>query len=119
MRSTLHDVVTSGTAQRLSGVFRYADGTTLLIGGKTGTGDNRIESFGARGQPLRSRALNRTATFVFFLGERHFGTVTAYVSGAEAEKYQFTSALPVQVLKSLAPTLLAHVDPRQPPRCGE
>jgi hypothetical protein len=39
------------------------------------------------------------------LGERYFGTVTAYVLGEEAQKYQFTSALPVQVLKALTPTL--------------
>ena len=49
--------------------------------------------------------MSRAATFVFFLGDRFFGVVTAYVMGAEAARYSFTSALPVQVLKSLAPIL--------------
>jgi hypothetical protein len=49
--------------------------------------------------------VSRAATFVFFLGDRFFGVVTAYVTGPEAARYQFTSALPVQVLKSLAPIL--------------
>ena len=53
----------------------------------------------------RSRVVSRAATFVFFLGDRFFGVVTAYVTGPEAARYQFTSALPVQVLKSLAPIL--------------
>lgn len=31
----------------------------------------------------------------------------AYVQGPEARRYRFTSALPVQLLKSLGPPLLA------------
>jgi hypothetical protein len=42
---------------------------------------------------------------VFFIGKRHFGTVTAYVPGADARDYRFTSALPVQILKTLAPLM--------------
>ncbi|MFI3184712.1 MAG: hypothetical protein QX198_01890, partial [Methylococcaceae bacterium] len=42
---------------------------------------------------------------VFFLGSRHFGVITAYVAGADAAQYHFTSAVPVQVLKSLRPVL--------------
>ena len=49
--------------------------------------------------------LNRTATFVFFLGERHFGTITAYVPGPAAERFRFTSALPVSIVKLMAPLL--------------
>ena len=84
------------------------------MGGKTGTGDNRIVL--GKGAS-RGVALNRTATFVFYLGPRHFGTLTAYVMGPEAGKYRFTSALPVQILKSLGPTLLPALDPASEQRC--
>ena len=55
-----------GAARRgAAGAFKLADGTPLALGGKTGTGDNRIVigRGGARGV-----ALNRTATFVFYPG---------------------------------------------------
>src|SRR5262249_2442796 len=81
------------------------DHQPLQVGGKTGTGDHRYESYGAHGRLIGSRVVSRAATFVFFLGDRFFGVVTAYVTGQEAARYEFTSALPVQVLKSLAPTL--------------
>ncbi len=57
------------------------------------------------GRLIESRVVDRTATFVFFLGDRFFGTITAYVPGAEAARYHFTSALAVQLLKDLAPVL--------------
>jgi membrane peptidoglycan carboxypeptidase len=104
-KRALLDVVEQGTARRLSGALRRPDGSIIPIGGKTGTGDHRDKSFGRGGQLLTSRVVNRAATFVFMLDERFFGTVTAYVPGSEAAQYDFTSALPVQVLKSLAPTL--------------
>jgi hypothetical protein len=59
-----------------------------------------------------SRATNRTATFVFYIGARYFGVITAYVQGREAENYRFTSGLPVMVLKLLAPTILARLENR-------
>jgi hypothetical protein len=49
--------------------------------------------------------VNRTAAFVFFIGDRFFGTVIAYVPGTQAAKYRFTSALPVQVFRHLVPAL--------------
>jgi hypothetical protein len=49
--------------------------------------------------------VDRTATFVFFLGDRFFGTVTAYVPGPDAAKFSFTSAVAVQLLKVLEPEL--------------
>ena len=73
------------------------------MGGKTGTGDNRVEVFGAGGRLIKSRAVSRTATFVFFIGERYFGVITAYVPGETAQNYNFTSALPVQILKISRP----------------
>jgi hypothetical protein len=42
---------------------------------------------------------------VFFLGDRFYGVITAYVAGANAEQYHFTSSLPVQIIKFLQPTL--------------
>ena len=114
LRTALSEVVEGGTARRLSGAFKLADGTPLALGGKTGTGDNRIVigRGGARGV-----ALNRTATFVFYLGPRHFGTLTAYVMGPEAGKFNFTSALPVQILKSMGPVILPHLEPKAAEAC--
>ena len=116
LRSALSEVVEGGTARRLSGAFKLADGTVLPVGGKTGTGDNRIVigRGGARGV-----ALNRTATFVFYLGPQHFGTLTAYVIGPEAGSYRFTSALPVQILKSMGPTLLPYIEPAATGGCAK
>ncbi len=76
-----------------------------MLGGKTGTGDNRFDRFGAGGGMISSRAVDRTATFVFFLGDRFFGTVTAYVPGPDAARFSFSSALAVQLLKVLEPEL--------------
>jgi membrane peptidoglycan carboxypeptidase len=104
-RSALVDVVEQGTARRLKGVYRRLDRQPLLVGGKTGTGDHRRENHGAHGNLIGTSVVSRAATFVFFLGDRFFGVVTAYVTGPEAARYHFTSALPVQVLKGLAPVL--------------
>jgi len=54
---------------------------------------------------LEERHVSRTATFVFFAGERFYGVITATVIGPESGEYAFTSSLPVQVLKDLAPLL--------------
>lgn len=105
LREALANVVEGGTARRLRGSFMQADGEPLRVGGKTGTGDNRIQTIGAGGRLISSLAINRTATFVFFLGPNHFGTLTAYVPGRGADSFRFTSALPVQVLKGMAPIL--------------
>ena len=110
LRSALADVVEAGTARRLLGSFTQVDGQSLKVGGKTGTGDNRIETVGAGGRVLSSRAINRTATFVFYLGPRHYGTLTAFVPGRAAENFRFTSALPVQVLKGMAPILMPYLE---------
>jgi membrane peptidoglycan carboxypeptidase len=109
-RRALTLVVESGTARRLNGVFTAPDGTRLAIGGKTGTGDHRFETYGKGGVLLSSRVVSRSGTFVFFIGERHFGVLTAYVKGPEAERYQFTSALTTQILKTLAPLLSQEIN---------
>lgn len=105
LREALASVVEGGTARRLRGSFLQTDGEPLRVGGKTGTGDNRIQTVGAGGRLISSLAINRTATFVFYLGPNHFGTLTAYVPGRGADSFRFTSALPVQVLKGMAPIL--------------
>lgn len=56
------------------------------------------------------RVVNRTAAFLFTLGDRFFGTVVAHVTGPDAARYRFTSALPVPVFKALVPALLPLVD---------
>ncbi|WP_137818859.1 transglycosylase domain-containing protein [Pseudomonas sp. 2FG] len=117
LREALSQVVDSGTARRLQGSFSLANGTPLTLGGKTGTGDNRIESVGSGGRIISSRAINRTATFVFYLGSQHFGTLTAFVPGRAAEGFRFTSALPVQVLKGMAPILQPYLEPNGNTRC--
>jgi membrane peptidoglycan carboxypeptidase len=104
-RGALIGVVEAGTAGRLRGVYKSADGKPLSVGGKTGTGDHRREIWGAGGRLIDSIFISRAATFTFFLGERFFGVVTAYVAGPNAENYHFTSSLPVQIIKFLEPTL--------------
>jgi membrane peptidoglycan carboxypeptidase len=117
LRGALSQVVDAGTAKRVAGSFKLADGTPLAMGGKTGTGDNRIEAMGAGGRMLSSKSINRTATFVFYIGAHHFGTLTAFVPGASAQHFTFTSALPVQVLKGMAPLLNPLLQPGDPALC--
>lgn len=105
VRNALLQVVEAGTARRLRGAFVGADGRPVAAGGKTGTGDHRHEVFGRGGQLLESRVVSRSATFVFLIGEHLFGTLTAYVGEPHAARYEFTSSLALQILKSLAPTL--------------
>ena len=114
VRRHLMDIVENGTARRVKGAFVAADGTPLPIGGKTGTGDHRFERFGPGGVVLESRVVNRTATFVFYIGDRHFGVITAHVHGPEAANYKFTSALPAQLLKALAPALQPLINEQTP-----
>lgn len=117
LKRSLVQVVEAGTARRLRGAFVLSAGDRLTVGGKTGTGDNRFDTFNTSGDLIESRAINRTATFAFFIGDRHFGVVTAFVPGAKAEEYRFTSALPVQILKTLAPAILPFVDPHGDAQC--
>ncbi len=117
LRNALSKVVEGGTARRIAGAFALQDGTVLALGGKTGTGDNRIETVGRYGNVTSSLARNRTATFVFYIGDDHFGTLTAYVPGSQSDKFRFTSALPVQVLKGMAPLLVPYLQPATHTQC--
>jgi len=114
VRGVLTDVVETGTALRLAHAIVKEDGTWIPIGGKTGTGDHRYVTFSAAGVIKESRPVNRSATFVFFIGDRFFGTLTAFVPGADAANYEFTSSLTAQVLKYLLPTLKPLIDTAQP-----
>lgn len=106
----IQDVVDNGTAIRVKGAFKSRDGKLIPVGGKTGTGDNRYSVFAPGGRVIESKVMSRTATFVFYIGDRFFGTLTAYVPNAAAQEYNFTSALPVQILKILAPKLMPLIE---------
>ncbi|MGB4101968.1 MAG: transglycosylase domain-containing protein [Alphaproteobacteria bacterium] len=105
LRRSLMNVVVNGTAKRVDGAFTNPDGSKIAVGGKTGTGDHRFDTYAPGGQVISSRVVNRTATFVFYIGDRFFGSITAYVGGEQAGEYRFTSAMPSQMLRALAPTL--------------
>ena len=111
VRRALQGVVEQGTASRLKGAFKDADGKPIIMGGKTGTGDHRYETFDSAGNVLTSRVVNRTATMVFFLGDRFFGTMTALVPGEAAAKYRFTSSLPSLLIKAMSPALAGVLAP--------
>jgi membrane peptidoglycan carboxypeptidase len=108
VRRELMGVVEHGTARRLAGGVTLDNGESLVIGGKTGTGDNRFET------SRSSRVINRTAAFTFLIGDRFFGTMVAYVPGEAAAGYRFTSALPVQIVKHVLPTLEPVLHPAPP-----
>jgi len=114
LRRELAGVVAGGTARRLAGVFVDHDGAPITLGAKTGTGDNRYRTFSRSGGVRSSRAVNRTATLVFYVGDRYFGVLTAFVPGAPAGQHRFTSALPVAVLNLLAPTINSRLQASPP-----
>jgi membrane peptidoglycan carboxypeptidase len=108
--NAIRGVVQEGTAKRAKTAFAKADGSVIALGGKTGTGDQRFDVFGAGHRLIESRYVNRSATFVFNIGERFFGSMTAYVHGPDSAHYDFTSALPVQLLVKLAPSLMPMIE---------
>jgi membrane peptidoglycan carboxypeptidase len=117
LRGALLDVVGNGTARRASGAFRAPDGTPIALGGKTGTGDHQKKRVDRWANVLDSEYVSRTATFVFFVGDRFHGVVTAHVEGPESAEYAFTSSLPAQVLRQLAPLLTPVIT--APPGVGD
>jgi membrane peptidoglycan carboxypeptidase len=106
----IRGVAQEGTAKRVKQAFYKQDGSVIAMGGKTGTGDQRFDVYGAGHRLIESRYVNRSATFVFNIGERFFGSMTAYVHGPDSAHYDFTSALPVQLLVTLAPSLMPMVE---------
>jgi membrane peptidoglycan carboxypeptidase len=122
LKEALFGVVEQGTARRIHNAVVTSDGSTIRIGGKTGTGDRRIDRVGAGGQRISSRVVGRSATFVFIIGDRFFGTLTTYVPEQQAANFRFTSGISVQLLKSLIPHLMPLLEnpvplraPAQPP----
>lgn len=105
VKRALMDVMVEGTGKHFVNAYAGPDGKLLSVGGKTGTGDNRFDVFAGANRLIESRVVDRTSTFVFFLGDNHFGTITAYVPGKKAAQFHFTSALAVQVLERLTPAL--------------
>jgi membrane peptidoglycan carboxypeptidase len=105
VKAAMQDVVENGTAKRALGAFVDGNGQPLLLGAKTGTGDNRLERFKPDGTVSSSRVVSRSASLVFVLEDRFFGVLTAYVTGDKAAEYRFTSALPAQILHEIAPLL--------------
>jgi hypothetical protein len=112
----LANVVQTGTAVRLAGTYKAAD-RKLIVGGKTGSGDNRYDTTGPGGRVVSSRPVDRTAVFVFYIEDRYYGVLTALVRGKESGDYGFTSSLPVAILKILAPDIerLWPGSPKAPP----
>ena len=114
-RRVLTDVVETGTAARLRGAFTDSTGAPVWLGGKTGTGDNRFQTYGRGRRLIGSRSVSRTATFTFCLGDRFYGVITSAVLGPEAARYRFTSALPLAVMRILAPSFEHELKPRGAP----
>jgi membrane peptidoglycan carboxypeptidase len=110
LKSVLAEVVESGTARRLAGAFKRPNGQPIKVGGKTGSGDNEFKTLAPSGAVISSLTVNRTATFVFYVGERYFGVLTAFVDGKKANQYRFTSALPVAIVKLLAPAITSKLN---------
>jgi membrane peptidoglycan carboxypeptidase len=104
-RRALVDTVEKGSAVRARAALKDTTAQPLIIGGKTGTGDDRYKVFGPDAQVIDEYVVNRTATFVFFIEDRFYGVITAHVPGRQAEKYHFTSSLAVQLFRTVAPLL--------------
>jgi membrane peptidoglycan carboxypeptidase len=105
VKAALVGTVSQGTARRANGAVRSADGGPATIGGKTGTGDHRFKVFGPGARLLEERVVSRSAAFIFYVDDRYFGVISAYVKGPHASRYKFTSSLPVQLFRVLAPVL--------------
>jgi membrane peptidoglycan carboxypeptidase len=110
LKRAMGNVVEHGTARRVFQSYKRSDGKPYVIGGKTGTGDHRYETYGPGGQVLSSRVVNRTATFAFYIGDRFFGVISAHVPGQDAAKFDFTSALAAELLKVLSPSLVPMIE---------
>jgi membrane peptidoglycan carboxypeptidase len=110
LKRAMANVVESGTARRVYKTYTRSDGKAYVIGGKTGTGDHRHETYGPGGHVISSRVVNRTATFAFYLGDRFFGVISAHVPGEEAAKFDFTSALAAELLKIVRTSLIPMIE---------
>jgi membrane peptidoglycan carboxypeptidase len=107
VKDNLENIVQNGTARRTKNAIKFSNGVKWAIGGKTGTGDNRIETHDRLGNVTLSTVRNRTATFVFTFGDKYYGSMVAYAAGEQAASEEFTSSLPVKafslIVKDLTP----------------
>jgi hypothetical protein len=110
LKKAMATVVESGTARRVFHTYARSDGKFYTIGGKTGTGDHRFETYGPGGHVISSRVVNRTATFAFYIGDRFFGVISAHVPGEDAAKFDFTSALAAELLKIVNPSVVPMIE---------
>lgn len=115
LKQEMRGVVEFGTARKAFQSVVLSDGKILPVAGKTGTGDNRLESFDEGGRLLKSKVMSRTAAFVFLIGDKYFGTVIAYVPGQQAENFKFTSALPVSIFRHLTASMKPVLEPPKQP----
>ena len=115
LKNEMGGVVEFGTARKAFQSVVLEDGSIPRVAGKTGTGDNRLESFDEGGHMIKSKVMSRTAAFVFLIGDKYFGTVIAYVPGQQAESFKFTSALPVQIFRHLTTSMKTVLEPRRQP----
>lgn len=111
LRQELIGVVEQGTAIGAKGALTPSEGIPILIGGKTGTGDHRQKVYERGYRLIESRPISRTATFVFLIDNRFFGSITAQVSGPHSGDFGFTSSLPVRIFRLFAPHLHSYVRP--------
>jgi membrane peptidoglycan carboxypeptidase len=93
LKHVLAGVVEHGSAQRLRGAF-----DAQPAGGQAGVGSDAT-------LPDAPEAGGQVATFAFFIGDRHHGIITARVPENAPSEVRFGSALPVQLLRGLAPLL--------------
>ncbi|WP_434667571.1 transglycosylase domain-containing protein [Paraburkholderia sp. A3BS-1L] len=115
VRELLTSVVQGGTGKRLADGMTFADGKTLQVYGKTGTGDQRFNVYAKAARLIESRKVNRCATFVFVIGDRFYGAITAWVHEPYAARYTFTSAMAVQLLRSMTPVLQSLLENKDVP----
>ncbi|MGD9849694.1 MAG: transglycosylase domain-containing protein [Nitrospirales bacterium] len=111
VKRELIGVVNEGTAGRVKNILKINHEHSIAIGGKTGTGDHRQKQFAAGHRLVESQPVSRTATFVFLIENRFYGTITAQVLGPDSGKYDFTSSLPVNIFRLFAPHLKAYFSP--------
>ncbi len=112
LRQELIGVVEHGTAIGAKGALTPIEGINFSIGGKTGTGDHRQKVYERGYRLIESRPISRTATFVFLIDNRFFGTISAQVSGPQSGDFSFTSSLPVRIFRLFAPHLHTYVMPQ-------
>ncbi|MCG5077969.1 transglycosylase domain-containing protein [Paraburkholderia tagetis] len=115
VRELLTSVVQGGTGKRLADGMTFSDGRTLQVYGKTGTGDQRFNVYAKGARLIESRKVNRCATFVFVIGDRFYGAITAWAHEPYAARYTFTSAMAVQLLKSMTPVLQPLLEDKNSP----